>query len=82
MKKKYDGYVYFNLDIKVESKFISELLIYDIQEIIIINKINSIYEINKTKNYIFLINETLKNIYIKIGSYTVISINNDNNIIK
>ena len=80
--KSYDRYNYFNLDIKVESQFVSELIIYDIQEVIIINKIDSIYEINKSKNYMFLVDETLKNNYDKLESYTVISINNDNNIIK
>ena len=80
--KNIDRYKYFNLDIKLDSEFISELIIYDIQEVIIINKINSIYKINKTKNYLFMINETIKTKYEKVESLTVISINNDNNIIK
>ena len=43
---------------------------------------DSKYEINKNKNYIFLLNETLKKNYEKVETYTVISINNDNNFIK
>ena len=43
---------------------------------------DSKYELNKGKNYIFLLNETLKKNYEKVESFTVISINNDNNFIK
>ena len=80
--KKLSRYNYYILDVKLESQFISELIIYDIQEVIIINKIESKYEIKKNKNYLFLLNETLKNNYKKVETYTVISINNDNNFIK
>ena len=80
--KNFSRYNYFNLDLKPESQFVSELIIYDFQEVIIVNKIDSIYELNKTKNYIFTIDETLKNKYAKVESFTVISINNDNNFIK
>ena len=82
LTKQIKRYNYYILDIKLESNFLSELIIYDIQEVIIINKMDSKYEINKNKNYIFLLNETLKKNYEKVESYTVISINNDNNFIK
>ena len=82
LTKNMDRYKYFNLDLKIESQFVSELIIYDIQEVIIINKAYSIYEINKNKNYIFLLDEILKKNYSKVESYIVISINNDNNFIK
>jgi hypothetical protein len=73
---------YFNLDINVNSEFTSDLVIYDIQEVIIINKMNSIYEINKAKNYMFLIDKIIQNNFAKFESYTLIAINNDNNILK
>ena len=57
-------------------------MIYEIEEVIIINKINSIYEINKNKNYIFFLDEIVQNNYIKFESYTFISINNSNNTLK
>ena len=62
MTKKIDRYNYYISDIKLESQFLSELIIYDIHEIIIIDKMDSKYEINKHKNYLFLLNETLKKI--------------------
>ena len=80
--KSNDEFKYFNLDINVESQFLSELIIYEIQEIIVINKIDSIYKINKTKNYIFLLDETVRINYSKFETYTLISLNNENNIIK
>jgi len=82
LTKNIDRYNYFNLDIKVESEFELELIVYDFHEVIIINKMDSIYEINKTKNYMFLLDENLIAKYSKVESYIVISINNDNNVIK
>ena len=49
---------------------------------IIINKMNSIYEIKKIENYLFLINETIKKNFSKFESHIFISINNKNNILK
>ena len=73
---------YLNLDINLYSQFPTKLMIYEIEEVIIINKINSIYEINKNKNYIFFLDEIVQNNYIKFESYTFISINNSNNTLK
>ena len=80
--KSNSDYKYFSLNIKVESEMISGLIIYDIHKVIIINKIDSIYEIKKSKNYLFLWNEALQKNYSKFQSYSVISINNKNNILK
>ena len=82
LTKQFEIYNYYILDIKFESQMLSELIIYEIHEVIIINKMESKYVLNKGKNYIFLLNETLKKNYEKVESYTVISINNDNNFIK
>ena len=80
--KKNNQFDYFKLDININSGIISEFMIYEIQEVIIINKMNSIYEIKKKENYLFLINETIKKNFSKFESYIFISINNKNNIIK
>ena len=80
--KSNDDYKYFSLDIKVNPEKISNLVIFDIHEVIIINKIDSIYEIKKGKNYLFLLDEKLKKNYAKVQSYSLISINNENNILK
>ena len=82
LTKNLDRYKFFNLDIKLESEFVSELIIYDFQEVIIINEMDSMYEMDKTKNYMFIINETMKNNYEKVETLTVISISNENNFIK
>ena len=79
---KNDQFSYFNLDINVESGFVSELIIHDINEVVIINKIDSVYEIKKTKIYMFTLDENLQKHYSKFESFTIISINNSNNIIK
>ena len=73
---------FLNLDINVESEFLSELIIYDISETIIINKINSLYEIKKDKHYLFFLDENLQKNYSKFESFTLISIKNSNNFIK
>ena len=73
---------YLSLNINVNSGSASELIIYDINEVIIINKINSIYEINGTKNFMILLDETIQKNFSKFESYTLISINNKNNILK
>ena len=82
LTKHLERYKYFNIDIKLESQIISKLIIYDFQEVIIIDKIDYTYKINKTTNYMFVIDETMKKNYEKIETYIVVSINNDNNIIK
>ena len=73
---------FLNLDINVESQFLSELIIYDINEIVIINKINSFYEIKKEKNYMLLLDENLQKNYSKFESFILISIKNSDNIFK
>ena len=73
---------YLNLDINLHSPIPTKLIIYEIEEVIIINKINSMFEINKNKNYIFLLDEIIQNNYIKFESYIFISINNSNNTLK
>ena len=60
--KNNDDFNYLNLEINFESEFISELIIYDIQEFIIINTIDSTYELNKDNNYMFIIEDSLKKI--------------------
>jgi len=79
---KNNRFKYFKLDINVNSGLTSEFIIYDIKEVIIINKINSIYNINKTKNYILFLDEITQKNYAKFESYILISINNHNNILK
>jgi hypothetical protein len=78
--KKNNQFDYFKLDIN-NSGIISEFMIYEIQEVIIINKMNSKYEIKKKENYLFLINETTKQNFSKFESHIFISINNKNNIL-
>ena len=73
---------YFNLDINVYSEFASELIIYNIEEVIIINKMNSVYEIDKTRNYLLLLDKTVQNNFAKFESYALISLTNNNNILK
>ena len=80
--KRDNDYKYFSLNIKVESEKISELKIFDINEVIIIDKIDSIHEIKKGKNYMILFNETLKKNFAKFQSYSIVSINNEKNMIK
>jgi len=79
---KINEFNYLNLDINLYSLLVSELIIYEIEEVVIINKINSIYEINKNKNYIFLLDEIIQKNFAKFESYTFISISNNNNILK
>ena len=79
---KNNQFDFFNLDINVYSGIVSQLIIYDIKEVIIINKMNSIFEINRTINYMFLFDEIFQKKWAKFESYIIISINNDNNILK
>ena len=46
------------------------------------NKINSLYEIKKGKNYMFLLDENLQKNYSKFESFSLISIKNSDNILK
>ena len=80
--EKNDEFIYFNLEINLNSELVKELKISEIDEVIIINKINYSYEINKIKNYMFLLDKTIQNNFTKFESYILISINNDNNILK
>ena len=79
---KNEQFNYLNLNINIESALISELIISEINEMIIINKINSIYEIEKTKNLILLFDKSLKTNFSKFESFIFISINNKNNKLK
>ena len=80
--RKNDKFNYLNLKINVNSDIISHLIIYEIKKVITISKMNSIYEIKKTGNYIFLLNEIIHQNHSKFESYILISINNKNNILK
>ena len=80
--KKDEQFNYLNLDININSGLISELIIYEINKVIIINKLNFVYEIKKMQNIIFLFDEIFKKNFSQFEAYYLISINNKNNILK
>ena len=79
---KTNQFNYLNLDINFESELTTELKIYEFQNVIIINKTNSIIELNKIGNYMIFIDEAFQMNFVKFESYIFLSLNNDINILK
>ena len=82
ISEKDNQFNYCNLNVYIDLGYTSNFKIYEINDVITINKLNFKYKINKWKNYVFLLDEILVKNYAKFETYTFISINNDNNYLK
>ena len=80
---KDNQYNFFNLKINTNIEFVSELKIFEINELIIIYKINIDFTINKGRNYyLFLFDKNMQKDFSIFDSYLLLSICNKNNNLK
>ena len=79
---KYYHYNFYNLKINTNIEFVSELKIFELNEIIIIYEINKEFTINKGRNYLFLFDKNIQKDFSKFDSYLLLSIYNKNNNLK
>ena len=82
MVNKNNKYRFLNIKLYIYYKYLNEFKIYEIHEIINISKINNSYNIKKGKNILFVFDSNIINKYLIFDSFILLSIKNQNNIIK
>ena len=75
-------YNYLNINIFSLTLDRNDFKIYQINEIITINQINSKYNLEKGKNILLIINSEMKSNYSRFNSFTLLSIKNPKNVLK